>query len=523
MCTGDNVLTARSIATQCGIFTAGGIVMEGPVFRQLNDAEMLDVVPRLQVLARSSPEDKKILVEKLRSLGEIVAVTGDGTNDGPALKTAHVGFSMGIAGTEVAKDASDVILMDDNFSSIVKAIMWGRCVNDAVRKFLQFQLSTNVTAVVITSVTAIASASETSVLSAVQLLWINIIMDTFAALALATDPASPVLLDRKPDKLTSPLFTVDMYKQIFLQSTYQIIVTLIFHFFGLQILGLDDTSTNDTVVQTVVFNIFVFAQIANSFNSRRLDRRLNIFNGMLNNSYFIVVTLIGTLHIFRFVNFLNRRSLEIVVQVVVVFVGGAAFQVTRVGGVEWGVSIALGVVSIPLGALVRLLPNEPFERLFVFLRLLPSPEALPTIKPDAEWNEAIELVRDNLATFANLRGGRLRSSSFVWKSRSARVHNDRRVPLYVVSFCDLVLRSCSSIKRPSIMTMVPSLIASSIGAGWAPHSHGTLSDPARYDPSGSSAALWEGRFQIHPDTKADDPIFQKWGGQARLRSSASPV
>jgi Ca2+-transporting ATPase len=103
MCTGDNVLTARSIALQCGIFTPGGIILEGPVFRQLSDAEMLEVVPQLQVLARSSPEDKKILVEKLKSLGEIVGVTSDRTNDGPALKTAHVGFSMGITGTEVAK------------------------------------------------------------------------------------------------------------------------------------------------------------------------------------------------------------------------------------------------------------------------------------------------------------------------------------------------------------------------------------------------------------------------------------
>lgn len=415
--------------------------MEGPVFRQLNDAEMFEVLPRLQVLARSSPEDKKILVEKLRSLGEIVAVTGDGTNDGPALKTAHVGFSMGIAGTEVAKDASDVILMDDNFSSIVKAIIWGRCVNDAVRKFLQFQLCTNVTAVVVTSVTAIVSSSETSALSAVQLLWINIIMDTFAALALATDPASPVLLDRKPDKLTAPLFTVNMYKQICLQSTYQIAITLAFHFFGLQILGLEDTSTNDTIVQTVVFNIFVFSQISNSFNSRRLDRKLNIFDGMLNNGYFIAVSLIGNSILCVPSGFsLNRRSIEIVIQIVVVFIGGAAFQVTRIGGLEWGISLALGAVSIPLGALIRLLPNKPFERLFVFLRLLPSSEVLPTIKPDAEWNEAIELVRDNLATFVNLRGGRLRSSSFVWKSRSARVHDDRRIPLFVVSPCDPVPR-----------------------------------------------------------------------------------
>lgn len=200
MCTGDNVLTARSIALQCGIYTAGGIIMEGPIFRQLSQPEMLEVIPRLQVLARSSPEDKKILVDRLRSIGEIVGVTGDGTNDGPALKTADVGFSMGIAGTEVAKEASDIILMDDNFASIVHAIMWGRCVNDAVRKFLQFQISTNITAVVITFVTAVASDSESSVLSAVQLLWINIIMDTFAALALATDPASPALLDRKREE-----------------------------------------------------------------------------------------------------------------------------------------------------------------------------------------------------------------------------------------------------------------------------------------------------------------------------------
>ena len=302
MCTGDNVLTARSIAQQCGIFTVGGIIMEGPVFRQLSLSEMIEIVPRLQVLARSSPEDKKILVEILKSVGEIVGVTGDGTNDGPALKTAHVGFSMGIAGTEVAKEASDIILMDDNFSSIVKAIMWGRCVNDAVRKFLQFQISTNVTAVIITFVSAVASTEEQPVLSAVQLLWINIIMDTFAALALATDPASEALLDRKPDKKSAPLFSVNMYKQIMCQSIYQIAITLIFHFAGLKILGLEHSDNNtvnknhDSTVQTLVFNAFVFAQIFNSVNCRRLDQKLNIFEGLTKNWYFITITLIGSFH-----------------------------------------------------------------------------------------------------------------------------------------------------------------------------------------------------------------------------------
>lgn len=140
MVTGDNIITARAIATECGIFTEGGIVMEGPEFRRLSEAELDATIPRLQVLARSSPEDKRILVTRLKALGETVAVTGDGTNDAPALKAADVGFSMGISGTEVAKEASEIILMDDNFTSIVTALKWGRAVNDAVQKFLQVRL-----------------------------------------------------------------------------------------------------------------------------------------------------------------------------------------------------------------------------------------------------------------------------------------------------------------------------------------------------------------------------------------------
>ncbi|TFY54084.1 hypothetical protein EVJ58_g9067, partial [Rhodofomes roseus] len=167
------------------IFSEGGPIMEGPVFRKLNDQELLEAVPRLQ--------DKKLLVEKLRELGEIVGVTGDGTNDGPALKTADVGFSMGITGTEAAKEASDIILMDDNLALIVKAIIWGGCMNDVVHKFLQ--LSTNVRPSWWLLFRPL-HRRRSGLLSAVQLLWIDIIMDTFAVLALATDPASPVLLDR---------------------------------------------------------------------------------------------------------------------------------------------------------------------------------------------------------------------------------------------------------------------------------------------------------------------------------------
>jgi len=137
MVTGDSVKTAVAVAQECGIYTPGGRVIEGPEFRKLSRMQMDEIIPDLQVLARSSPEDKRILVKRLKALGETVAVTGDGTNDGPALKTADVGFSMGIAGTEVAKEASSIVLMDDNFASIVKALEWGRTINDAVKKFLQ--------------------------------------------------------------------------------------------------------------------------------------------------------------------------------------------------------------------------------------------------------------------------------------------------------------------------------------------------------------------------------------------------
>ncbi|KIK34167.1 hypothetical protein CY34DRAFT_17910 [Suillus luteus UH-Slu-Lm8-n1] len=253
------------------------------------------------------------------------------------------------------------------------------------------------------------------------------------------------------DVIAQNLTLIGIDKQILIQSVYQITIILLFHFLGITILGYADTSGNATIVQTFVFNVFVFAQIFNLVNSRRLDRKLNIFEGMLNNWYFMAITLF-----------------EITVQVVIVFIGGTAFQVTRIAGHEWGISLPLGFVSIPLGALIRVLPNGPFEHLFIMMRLLPKPEgSLLKVRPDVEWNSEIEL---------------------------ARLHKDKCVPL------------------PSLMTMVLMLIASSIRAGWAPQSCGTLSDPARYDPSKSSAALWEGRLQIHPDTKPDDALYcTKWG------------
>jgi Ca2+-transporting ATPase len=345
MVTGDNINTATAIAESCGIKTKDGIVMEGPKFRQLSEEDMDKVIPNLQVLARSSPEDKRILVARLKKIGETVAVTGDGTNDGPALKTADVGFSMGIAGTEVAKEASSIILLDDNFKSIVTAIAWGRAVNDAVAKFLQFQITVNITAVILTFVSSLYSSENESVLSAVQLLWVNLIMDTFAALALATDAPTEKILDRKPVPKSASLFTVTMWKMILGQAIYQLAITFMFFFAGNRILADYLDSNPDKAhnqLDTIVFNTFVWMQIFNEFNNRRLDNKLNIFEGMHRNYWFIGI-----------------NAIMVGGQVMIIYVGGTAFNVTEITATQWGICIAAAAGSLPWAVVLRCIPDKP--------------------------------------------------------------------------------------------------------------------------------------------------------------------
>jgi P-type Ca2+ transporter type 2C len=348
MVTGDNISTARAIATDCGIMTEGAVVMEGPKFRQLSDEEMDQVLPNLRVLARSSPEDKRILVGRLKHLGETVAVTGDGTNDGPALKMADVGFSMGIAGTEVAKEASSIILLDDNFSSTITALMWGRAVNDAVKKFLQFQITVNITAVILTFVSAVSNPDYHSVLTAVQLLWVNLIMDTLAALALATDAPTKKILDRPPQPKSAPLITINMWKMITLQAVYQLVVTFVLYFAGYEILGYSrDDSEQVKQLATMVFNTFVWMQIFNQFNNRRLDNKFNIFEGVHRNYYFIGI-----------------NCIMVGGQIMIIFVGGQAFGITRINAVQWAICLLCALPCLLWALLIRLFPDEWFGVFF---------------------------------------------------------------------------------------------------------------------------------------------------------------
>ncbi|KAL4867817.1 hypothetical protein BDV12DRAFT_209537 [Aspergillus spectabilis] len=341
MVTGDNIHTALSIAESCGIKTPNGIAMEGPELRKLDEDELNRVVPRLQILARSSPNDKELLVKHLKRLGEIVAVTGDGTNDGPALKAADVGFSMGLSGTEVAREASSIILLDDNFRSIVTAIAWGRAVNDAVAKFLQFQITVNITAVLLTVVTAIYNSHNESVFKAVQLLWLNLIMDTFAALALATDPPTPDILSRPPTPRHAPLFTPTMWKMILGQSLYKLTLCFILYFLGDRMFNLNPNSSSEMLqLDTIIFNTFVWMQIFNEFNCRRLDNKFNIFEGILKNKWFFAINV-----------------LMVAGQVLIIFVGGAAFGVTRLNGWQWGVCLGFAGVCVPWAAVLKFVPD----------------------------------------------------------------------------------------------------------------------------------------------------------------------
>jgi Ca2+-transporting ATPase len=284
--------------------------------------------------------------------------------------------------------------MDDNFSSIVKAILWGRCIGDAVKKFLQvsslilwliqFQLTVNVSAVVLAFVSAIASDQEQSVLTPVQLLWVNLIQDTFSALALATDPPNLTLLHRKPDSRGASIINFNMWKMIIGQSILQLVITFLLAFAGLRIF----TSWSALELNSVVFNTYVWLQISNQFNCRRIDNHLNVFSGVHWNIPFLLITCI-----------------TVCGQIVIIFVGGTAFSVTRLNGVQWAVSIVLGLLSLPFGALVRVIPNTFIKR-FIPGRFTQSSNARTRKKTTGTTWEPDEPVEDKLTFIKRVRSHR---------------------------------------------------------------------------------------------------------------------
>jgi Ca2+ transporting ATPase len=428
MVTGDNLITAKAIARECNILNDELLnkpdsVMEGPAFYErmggiichtcnqmspcncdrnsvkegVKNLEAFKALHKnLVVLARSRPEDKYLLVTGLKELGDVVAVTGDGTNDAPALKKADVGFAMGITGTEIAKHAADIIIMDDNFASIVKACNWGRNVYDNIRKFLQFQITVSLVALFTAFIGSVVL--QDSPLQAIQLLWVNLIIDSLAALALATEPPTLAQLERPPQGRDEYIISRKMLKQIVPMALYMIGILWAICFGGDKFFpepDLDFRLYNTTMVNSLfagvqpagnefvysgrladrdsekntvnsqlyidadkqhgasrhlsnVFNVFVVMCIFNLLNARIINDSFNIFKGVFNNWTFclIYVFICGG-------------------QGVIMEVGSDALKISRGGihGYHWLIAAILGFTTWIASALFKLIPESACPQL----------------------------------------------------------------------------------------------------------------------------------------------------------------
>jgi len=337
MLTGDNILTAKKIAKNCGILKGDGVAIEGPKWRNLSQEEMDELIPNLQVIARCSPDDKLLLVKRLRQLGEVVAVTGDGTNDAPALSESDIGLAMGIAGTEVAKENADVIIMDDNFSTIVNVARWGRAVYLNIQKFVQFQLTVNIVALIVNFISACIIG--TAPLTAVQLLWVNMIMDTLGALALATEPPNDEMMNRPPVRRGHGFITQVMWRNIIGQALYQLLVLGTLMFNGKRILNIEGPNA-DRTINTLIFNSFVFCQVFNEINSREMEK-INVFRGILKNWVFISIL-----------------TTTIIFQVIIVEFLGTFANTVPLSWELWLLSAVLGSVSLVISVILKCIPVE---------------------------------------------------------------------------------------------------------------------------------------------------------------------
>ena len=333
MLTGDNIRTARAIANELHMLDDDHIAVEAADIEKLTDEELKEALKKIQVIARSTPLVKMRVVKLLKEQGNVVAVTGDGINDAPAIKHADVGIAMGIAGTDVTKEASDMVLLDDSFSTIIKAVQWGRGIYENFKRFIQFQLTVNVSSVLVVICSILAGFSAP--FTALELLWINIIMDGPPALTLGLEPIRPDLLKHKPTRRNENIISKKMLLRIFVNGIFISVIFMLQHFKNFLGAAPEEEAT-------VLFTLFVLFQLFNAFNCRELDDT-PMFKNLLKNKLMLGVFL-----------------LVLILQGIITQFGAAVFETVPLSAAMWGKMLLTAFTVIILNEGIKAV-----KRLFV--------------------------------------------------------------------------------------------------------------------------------------------------------------
>ncbi len=327
MITGDSKPTAVAIAKEIQLIEENSIVLTSEELKNINDEELKSKLKNIRVIARALPSDKSRLVRISQEMGFVVGMTGDGVNDAPALKKADVGIAMG-SGTEVAKEASDIVILDDNFKSIAKAVLYGRTIFKNIRKFIIFQLTINFCAVGLSIIGPFIGINAP--ITVIQMLWINMIMDTFAALAFAGEAPLKEFMKEQPKRRDELIINKYMKYQIIVTGIYSLVLCILFlkapflrNYFG---------NGNTLNLMTAFFALFIFIGIFNSFNAR--THRINLLSNVIKNKTFIIIML-----------FIS------IVQIIIIYYGGSIFRATGLSINELIIIICISFSVIPFDLL----------------------------------------------------------------------------------------------------------------------------------------------------------------------------
>ena len=348
MITGDHPSTAAAIGAELGITSAGARAVTGATLQQTDDTQLIELVRKHAVFARVAPEHKLRIVQALKADHEIVAMTGDGVNDAPALKTADIGVAMGIAGTDVSKGAADMILTDDNFASIVTAVEEGRSIFANIQKFLLYLLSSNIGevfvmffGVVLAGVIGLVAEQGSTIvvpLLATQILWINLLTDSAPALALGLDPADHAVMDRPPRDPRTSVITPQMWFDIVFIGVIMAVGTLLVMDWSLAGGFITSAAPRDVVyARTMAFTTLVFLQLFNVFNVR--DKRRTAFSHMFDNGWLWGAVL-----------------LSVAMQAAVLYIPimQTAFDTVALNGYDWLICVGVGSMVLWLDEIKKL-------------------------------------------------------------------------------------------------------------------------------------------------------------------------